>query len=500
MASSVRFSSPLLQFRVLVGLCVLGVPLLPAAAPATTPAHRPPNVLLIVADDLNTDLACYGQTQVRTPHLDRLAARGVRFDRAYCQYPLCNPSRASFLSGRRPETLGIYILQTAARTAAPQAVFLPELFRRHGYYTEGAGKIFHNPATNDAASWDRYEDKESGDPQELAAIKNRYQGGRGEPTWEALASDGALTRDGRNSRTIAQRLAERGRSGQPFFLAVGLHKPHLPWTAPKRFFDLYDPARLAPPPEPAMQQIPPLALQTELAGFGQPSSRAGAIAAYFACVSFMDDNVGRVLQALDEAHLADHTIVAFLGDNGFHLGDHGGLWAKHTAFDRATRVPLILAGPGIDRGRVVTTAVELLDLFPTLAALAGLPPPPGLEGRDLSPALHAGGPGLAERPVTSIVFHFDVAQRRDIPGRTVLFGDWRYTEWSTAAQSPLRELYSLGRDPGEYTNLAADPAAAAAAAQGARLLQALPAFKPGPANRPRALEGREKKAPKAASE
>lgn len=476
-------------------------------------AKRPLNVLLIVADDLNTELGCYGQARVRTPNLDRLAARGVRFDRAYCQYPLCNPSRASFLSGRRPESLGVYILQTGARKAAPDAVMLPELFRRAGHRTEGAGKVFHSLATNDPASWDSYEDRPSDDPDELASIKRRYEGGRGEPTWEALSGDGSLTRDGRNSRLIAARIAALARTGKPFFLAAGFHKPHLPWNAPKRFFDLYDPARLEPPAEPPMRGIPPLALQTELAGFGQPSSRAGAIAAYYACVSFMDDNVGRVLDALRDSGQEENTLVAFVGDNGFHLGDHGGLWAKHTAFDRATRVPLILAGPGIARGVTIDTPVELLDLYPTLAGLAGLTPPPGLEGRDLSAGLARGGPAqragtgtsaragtaseaspvsLAPRPVTSIVFHYDVAGRRDVAGRTVLFDGWRYTEWG-AAGADARELYDLRADAAETNNLIADPAASARAEQGARLLRALPPFKPGPANRPRALDPNAKK-------
>lgn len=462
---------------------------------AAAQAPAPRNVLLIVADDLNTDLGCYGEARVRTPNIDRLAARGVRFDRAFCQYPLCNPSRASFLSGRRPETLGIYVLQTAARTAAPEAVFLPELFRRNGHRTEGAGKVFHSPATNDAASWDSYEDRESDDPEELASIKRRYQGGRGEPTWDPLSGDGSLTRDGRNSRLIAARIAALAREGRPFFLAAGFHKPHLPWNAPKRFFDLYDPARLAQAPEPAMRGIPQLALQTELAGFGQPETRAGAVAAYYACVSFMDDNVGRLLDALREAGLEDNTLVVFVGDNGFHLGDHGGLWSKHTAFDRATRVPLILAGPGIARGRTIRTPVELLDLYPTLAALGGLKAPPGLEGRDLSAALAPGADpdaALQARPVGSIVFHFDVARRRDVPGRTVLFDGWRYTEWGAAAADG-RELYDLNNDAGEYTNRADDPAAAAQAGLGARLLREAPAYKPGPANRPRALNPEPKK-------
>ena len=335
--SSRRFPPMTRCFRRLAGLLVLlagGA----AAGVAKPAASRPVNVLLIVVDDLNTSLGCYGNTAVRSPNIDRLAARGVRFDRTYCQYPLCNPSRVSFLSGRRPESSGVYVLNIPARTAFPDAVMLPQFFRQRGYFSAGAGKVFHSAKMSDAASWDFYEDGPPDDPEEKAAIESRYGagdiGGDGRPAAHVLTSDGARTRDGRNVRTILRLIAEKAAAGKPFFLAAGLHKPHLPWTAPKKFFDLYAPGSLTPKPEPVLRDVPPIALQTELSGFAQPDSREAAIRGYYACISFTDSHVGMLLDQLDRLDLWKSTVVVLLGDNGFHLGDHGGLWAKLSAFEQ----------------------------------------------------------------------------------------------------------------------------------------------------------------------
>jgi uncharacterized sulfatase len=446
-----------------------------AAAPAT--------VLMIVLDDLNTDLGCYGNRAVKSPNIDRLAARGARFDRAYAQYTLCNPSRVSFLSGRRPETSGVYVLTTSARTALPDAIMLPQFFRQQGYYTAGAGKIFHNVKMSDPASWDRYEDGPGEDEEEKAAIQSRYGGGDGRPRWHVLSSDGAKTRDGLNARTIQQLIAEKSAAKTPFFLALGLHKPHLPWTAPKRFFDLYPAGSIQVPADPAMRDIPPIALQTELSGFEQPESRAGAIRAYYACVSFIDYQLGLVLDELDRRNLWKNTLVVFFSDHGFHLGDHGGLWAKLSAFDASTRTPLLLAGPGVPAGLAVATPVQLLDVYPTLVDLAGFAAPRGLEGKSLRPVLAK--PASAGHAY-SLVYHYDVAGKRDVAGRTVIGPQWRYTEWADGAAG--RELYWRPDDPSEYRNRVADPTLADSLRAAETLLRAAPAPKPGPANRPRALD------------
>lgn len=443
----------------------------------------PRNVLFIVVDDLNTDLGCYGAKRVISPHIDRLAASGVRFDRAHAQYPLCNPSRVSFLTGRRPEVTGVYILNTPPLKALPDAVTLPRFFRQHGYFTAGAGKIFHSPGTNDTEAWDFYSDRNGEDPQENAAITARYAGGDGRPRAHVLDGDGSQTRDGINTATIRRLLAERAADKKPFFLALGYHKPHLPWTAPRKYFDLYSPKDLKPAPEPAMEKIPAIALQTELSGFAQPDSRETAIQGYYACISFIDDLLGSVLADLERLKLADNTVIVFVGDHGFHLGDHGGLWAKLSAFDRATRTPLIMAGAGIPRGRSVDAPVELIDIYPTLVDLAGHAIPSGLDGISLAPAMH--GRTLPREFAASMVFHYDTASQRDVLGRTLIARDWRYTEWDEGAAG--RELYLTTKDPGEYRNRSGDPSAKATLAVAQEALKQIPVPKPGPANRPRAL-------------
>ncbi len=447
------------------------------------------NVLLIVVDDLNLSLGCYG-APVKSPNIDRLAARGTRFARAYCQYPLCNPSRVSFLTGRRPETSGVYALNTSSRKALPDAVSLPGYFRGQGYLTQGAGKIFHNPQMNDPSAWDRYEDGQGDDAQEQAAIKARYGGGDGRPSWTVLDGDGSRTRDGLNARTIVRSIGEATAARRPFFLAAGFHKPHLPWTAPKQFFDLYPESGPTLPAEPAMRDVPVIAIQTELTGFAQPDSRALAVRGYYACVSFTDAQIGLLVSELDRLSLWDTTVVALLGDNGFHLGDHGGLWAKLSAFNASTNVPFILAGAGVPRGRVVTSTVELLDLYPTVVELAGLSPPAGLEGETLVPLME--GRAKNRRPASSLVFHYDAARGIDILGRSVISEEWRYTEWADGREG--REFYWRAGDPGEYANQVATPRFADAVHVGEKFLQEAPPLKPGTAGRPRALLPQKKRA------
>ncbi len=436
-------------------------------------------------DDLNTSLGCYGNREVQSPNIDRLAARGTRFARAYCQYPLCNPSRVSFLSGRRPEMSGVYALNTSARTALPDAVMLPQLFRQHGYYTAGAGKVFHTAKMSDPASWDSYDDGVGDDPEEKAAIQSRYGGGDGRPSWTVLTSDGSRTRDGLNARTIQRLIGEKTDANQPFFLAAGFHKPHLPWTAPQRFFDLYPEKGLPIPLDPPLRDVPAIALQTELTGFAQPESRAAAVRGYYACVSFMDAQVGLLLDELDRRSLWQTTVVVLIGDNGFHLGDHGGLWAKLSAFDASTHVPLLIAGANVPKGRVVTAPVELLDVYPTLAELCALPAPSGLEGQSLVSLMNARDPSATRRAATSLVFHYDPKRGIDIPGRSVISAQWRYTEWAGGSEG--RELYGTVDDPGEYQNRATDPRYGEALREGEALLRAAPPLKPGQAERPRAL-------------
>ena len=439
------------------------------------------NVLLIVVDDLNTHLGCYGNPTVQSPNLDRLAARGVRFDRAYCQYALCNPSRVSLLSGRRPEAGGVYDLKVKPREAFPAAVLLPQVFHQNGFFCAGAGKVYHARSHQDALSWDIYSDGDGEDDGENAALKDRYKAGNGTPKPWVLESDGSRTRDGLNVRTIAKHLAECADRGTPFFLAAGLHKPHLPGTAPRRFYDLYPASSLPAFEEPAMEKVPPIALQTELSGFAAPESRASAVSGYYACISFTDENVGLLLEVLDQRNLWATTLVVLVSDNGFHLGDHQGLWSKLTTFENGTRVPLLMAGAGIPKGRVVRQPVELLDVYPTIVELAGLPVPEGLEGKSLVPAI-LGREENREARAFSMIYHYDPAADADVLGRSVRTEGFRYTEWSDTS----RELYVATE--GEYANRAGEPSVSGLEEEGARHLRAHIQPKPGNPNRPRALE------------
>lgn len=447
-----------------------------------TAADQRTNVLFIVVDDLNTELGCYGNRIVKSPNIDRLAARGVRFDRAYCQYALCGPSRASFLGGRRPETTGIYVISKGPRQAMPEAVMLPQLFRQTGYSSLGAGKVYHSAGHNDPLSWDYYQDGDGDDEQEKAALQARYGGADRVPRYYILDGDGSKTRDGLNTRLIASKLSEHAKSNTPFFLAMGYHKPHLPWTAPKRFFDLY-PTNSIPKPESfSMQKIPAIALQTELARSDQPESRVAAIAAYYACISFMDENLGMLLDTMDRHNLWENTVVVLVSDNGYHLGDHGGLWCKHSLFENATRVPLIIAGAGVPKGKVVSQPVELIDLYPTVTELASLKAPPELEGKSLVPVMTT-DKSASNAHAYSMVYHYDADMEADVVGRSVRTPSYRYTEWGNARQD--RELYLSDRIPYEYTNLIDESAVQAKRAEGEQWLQKLKMPKPGPVTRGR---------------
>ncbi len=422
------------------------------------------NVLLIVVDDLNNHLGCYGHPVVKTPHIDQLASRGMRFDRAYCQYALCAPSRWSFLSGLRPETTGIFEFQTLLRSKMPDVVFLPQLFRENGYFTAGFGKVFHNERHSDAeVSWDQYQDGMGQDPQEIAAIKQRYSYPQGKRPfeWTRLGGPEEKTRDGMTARSIARLMAEKSKAGQPFFLAAGFHKPHLPWTAPTSYFDLYPVKNIPVPEDPRLHDIPAIALMTELTGNPPPRSRTEAMAAYYACISFMDAQVGVLLESLDRLQLWEHTVVVLVSDHGYHLGDHGGLWAKLTNFEQAARSPLIIAAPGFGKGTTSLGIVELVDIYPTVADLCSLKMPERVEGKSLVPLLRQRNTKW-EHYARTMVYHDEAL------GKSVRTPRWRYTEWDGGQRGV--ELYDHDSDPAEYHNLARDPRFAETVAELSRVL------------------------------
>lgn len=420
-----------------------------------------PNVVLIIVDDLNTALACYGHPDARTPHLDRLAARGILFNRAFCQFPVCNPSRTSMLSGLLPEKAGVMGNGGNYQPRPGQPPLLPRYLKDHGYQTIRVGKIFHDArrvlsgkpirSTDDPGGWE-ISDDEPFDPDDTEEGGNK-----------AVDSEVALTKptqildlpdekvgDGIVVRRAAKLLEEKRTPDRAFFLAVGLRRPHLPWNAPKRYFDLYEPQSLKPAIDSREQlaSILPIAVSKFFRPEPQPPAEAQRdLHAYLACVSFMDAQVGHLLGELDRLKLADDTLVVFTSDHGFHLGEHG-LWSKNTLFEESARVPLIVAGPGVARGRT-DRIVELLDVYPTLAEFCGLNAPQGLAGQSLLPLLKdpaAPRDGLA---VT-------VLRREQTVGRSVRTDRHRYTEWGDNGSAGV-ELYDHSTDPRELKNLAADP-------------------------------------------
>jgi uncharacterized sulfatase len=425
---------------------------------------RPPSVLLILVDDLTTDLGAYGNDQVETPHLDRLAGRGTRFAHAYAQFPLCHPSRISLLAGRYPEATGVFDNETDARIVLRDAAFLPEHFRRHGYRTARFGKIVHTEHKASIA-WGEPLDlpatagTEGAPALDLAAAMRERQmpsppgvrrltGDRRAVGWQAAEGEDAGQPDGRIARRAAAWL--EAQHGEPFFLAVGFNKPHPPFVAPRRYFDRYDPSSLVlddpsdPPPD-----IPAAALDFALVDSAMTEAqRRRATAAYYACISFVDTQVGLLLDALDRLALWEDTIVVLASDHGMHLGERGGLWRKLTLFEEALRVPLLVVVPGGTPGSVVVSPVELVDLYPTLSELAGLAPPPGLQGTSLAAQLL--DPQAPGRAAAYSVLGLHPAAL----GRTVRTECYRYVAWPGDGQG---ELWDLVADPHSTRNLFSDP-------------------------------------------
>lgn len=438
------------------------------------------NVLLIVADDLNNDLGCYGHGVVRSPSLDGLARRGVVFDRAYCQFPLCQPSRVSFLSGRYPETTRVWSLDTPTRQYLGDAVLLPEHFRKHGYFTAHAGKIYHTGEhAEDPRSWDE-EFREFGkSPPREAVLETGTAAGPAGHTfeWVMLRSKDEETPDGFVARKTVELMEKAVRAGKPFFLGAGFRRPHAPYAAPKKYFDQYDLDRIPLPETPPehLSRLLPAALNLDPPHRPLPPQEIQRFRrAYWACVSFMDAQVGVLLEGLTRLRLWDSTIVAFMSDNGYHLGDHGGLWHKNTLFEQSARVPLMIYAPGMrGNGRRSRALVELVDLYPTVAELCGVPPPEGVEGLSLASLL--GDPGRPWKKGAFTVASRGKTREADPSpvaylGRSVRTDRWRYTEWDEGRQGV--ELYDHDSDPGELRNLAGNARVAQVQAELGRLLRA----------------------------
>ncbi|MFM8639362.1 MAG: sulfatase, partial [Planctomycetota bacterium] len=380
-------------------------------------------------------------------------------------YPVCNVSRTSVLSGRYPEATGVFNNSTSPRSVLGDSFqFLPEYFRAQGYFTAGAGKIAHGsyarllkwdyvsePSRGVVAEDDDAPPKRPAGKKAKTKAKSPAQAASGDPfEWQATANDDADEPDGQTARRLRRFFA--GQPGQPFFIAAGFHKPHVPHTAPKKYFDLHDPAKMPTPPEPPghVQQIPKIAF-----GPGPKylpdltvAQRRQVIQHSYAATSFMDAQVGVLLAELDRFQLWDSTVVVFMSDHGWHLGEHGGLYAKMSVFDESARVPLIVVAPGAKAGSSSTALVEYVDLFPTLVELCGLPVPAGLQGVSFAPLLR--DPAQAGKESVYTV----VNRRPGHLGRGLYTRDFRYFEWPDGSQ----QLYHAAADPHEYVNLAPNPA------------------------------------------
>jgi uncharacterized sulfatase len=428
-------------------------------------AASKPNVLFIIVDDLTTTLSCYGNQHVRTPGMDALAARGIRFDHAYTQFALCNPSRCSFLTGCYPEKTGVMDLTTSLRKALPNEVTLLQHFKNNGYATGRIGKVFHVPdpktkldvELGSALHRDNEiltEAKTANDPDDKPRTKakgdgyNRTYAASSRPA--ADFTDYAIADDA--IATLEQFKAK------PFFLALGFIRPHTPFVAPKSFFEAIDKTQLTLPPfyregGEDLTQLPKASLRpnNNVFRYAAPTrdEASDALQAYLASTSFVDSQVARVLAKLDELHLDENTIIVLTGDHGYQLGEHG-LWAKQTLFEGANHVPLIIAAPGVKPGARSGLA-EQVDIYPTLCDLAGLPKPKHLQGRSLKPMLDDSSAKGKQVAISTMI-----APHTKQTGHSLRTDAFRYIAWEGGEEL----LYDLRTDAEELHNLAKQPAQA----------------------------------------
>lgn len=432
----------------LVGLIVAG---------ASASAADRPNVLFIAVDDLRPELACYGKQHIHSPNIDGLAESGVLFERAYCMVPTCGASRASLLTGIRPARKRFVSYTAVAEDDAPGITTFNSHFKNNGYHTVSLGKIFHN-AKDNASGWSEPVWKAKGIPwyrqpsnNELHASRQK-QGGRG-PAWESADVEDNAYADGVMTERALADLNRLKQNGEPFFLAVGFLKPHLPFVAPKKYWDLYDHKQIQLP---ANYHVPKDAPEQSIHSSGELRSYSGIpkkgpvsdeaarnlIHGYYACVSYTDAQIGKILHELDRLELADNTIVVLWGDHGWNLGEHT-LWCKHSCYETSMQIPLIVRAPAIEGGQRRSNLVESIDLYPTLCELTGLPLPKHLQGASLVPLMKDSDATWKSAAVGR--FH---------NGDTIRTDAFRFTEYTDKKGARTsRMLYSHDADPNENLNV-----------------------------------------------
>lgn len=448
----------------------------------TTPSAPPKpgyNVLFIAVDDLRPALGCAGDPHAKTPNIDAWVKRGTVFERAYCQQAVCSPSRSSLLTGCRPDTTKVYDLVTHFRDKIPDVVTLPQHFKENGYAVRGIGKIYHggyNDEKSWSAPWEAPKAKAFGPEGQKVLAKLRADekanGGdvtrvRGLP-FEAPDVPDAELNDGWLANRGGELLAELKGGKQPFFLAVGFTKPHLPFVAPKKYWDLYDPAKLpvatlSDPPTGAPKFAPQfggeLRAYHDIPKSGPvPASTARQLVhGYYASVSFLDAQVGKLLAELDRQGLRENTVVILWGDHGWHLGDHG-MWCKHTNYEKATRAALAMSVPGQKSpGKKTNALVEFVDIYPTLAEVCGLSLPAHLEGHSFAPLLD--DPGKPWKPAAFSQYPRGGKDTGPLTGYAIRTDTHRLVEWRKRDGSGVvaYELYDHRADPNEDTNVADRP-------------------------------------------
>jgi iduronate 2-sulfatase len=420
---------------------------------STTASAVQPNVLFIVVDDLRTELGCYGNNEIITPNIDRLASEGALFERAYCQVPVCGASRASFMTGLYPTPERFVRYYARADEDAPGIVDIPGWFQSKGYTTISNGKIYHHQEDN-ADSWD-----EIFRPQDFRVYllpENQGKPFNEQVAWEAADVCDDAYPSGKLANKVIEDLRRAKTEGTPFFIAAGFTKPHLPFNAPKKYWDMYDAAAIEladNPYQPAGAPKQAMHEWNELRdGYGGmpktgplPDELARIlIHGYHASTTYTDAMVGRVMDALKELEMTDHTIVVLMGDHGWQLGEHS-LWCKHANFNTSLQTPLIISAPGIPSGQRVEGLVEFVDIYPTLCELSGLESPDHLQGDSLV--------ALLENPVNAADFAKTAVFSRYHSGDSVKVDRFLYTEWKSGA----RMLYDHEKDPDENVNISENP-------------------------------------------
>ncbi len=434
------------------------------------------NVLFIAVDDLRPELNCYGASHIKSPHIDQLAQKSTVFTRAYCQQAVCAPSRNSIMTGLRPDAMGIYDLYTFFRSKTPDVVTLPQHFKNHSYYTERVGKIYHTGHGNqdDSLSWSQAATRlprppsiSRGDTTDLERDFPAIDGLK-LPFYRSMEPEANMT-----DATIAEYAVNRLRELRDtnFFFGVGFIKPHLPFVAPSKYWDMYDPEKIKVPARQTPEGMPDLALHQfgELRKYhGIPENgplddamSRDLIHGYYAATSMIDAQIGKLMDALRENNLIDKTIVVLWGDHGWKLGDYGS-WCKHTNFELDANVPLIIYDPTDPRGQYSSSLAELVDLYPTLCEMANLPLPAHLEGQSLKPILDdpeaiVNKVALSQYPRGKSLGY---DRKSQYMGYSMHYGDYRFTRWQDYENPEdvfALELYDHSSSPLAKTNLAEDP-------------------------------------------